>query len=81
MSISEPYPELDELLADKGVVADSHAGDGSVSYAGGTRLEFPGVNIKMNLQLQHRYTYEDFDTSEATGRDDVSSFENRRVRL
>ncbi len=89
MPIASEAKTLNELLVEKGVISAEEAaasGPARVSYKHGTRLEFPeqGFDVKMNLQVQARYSYLDYDESVAgqnTGIDDVSSFNLRRVRL
>ncbi|MCB0360664.1 MAG: hypothetical protein KDD44_13545 [Bdellovibrionales bacterium] len=78
---------LDELLADNGVVAaDGEAA--RLHYKGGTRLEFPdaGFDMKLNLQIQSRYTYADNNDGDRVAAGlapagDTSGFSMRRVRL
>lgn len=78
---------LEELLVDKGVITKgeamgaSSAGASKVYYDKGTRLEFPdtGVSMKINTQIQTRYTFTDVD--EDSGGINTSSFEVRRARL
>jgi len=69
---------LDELLAEKGVVAGGGSADaGKVYYNGGTRLEFgDDFSLKMNMIIHSRYQYTQND-----GGDDVSEFRIRRARL
>lgn len=74
---------LDELLVEKGVVAGSsgEAVEGKVSYDGGTRLSFgTDFDMKVNLRIQTLYSYNDYDKSEATDRDDTGGFNVKRVR-
>lgn len=64
--------------------AGALAEDGArVSYDKGTILEFPdqGFEMKLNVQLQGRYSYESYDNSEARGVEDRSDFHLRRARL
>lgn len=82
---------LDELLVEKGVVAMEHGGAGSVAYKGGSRLDFgDDFHMKVNIQLQPRYEFEDEDSE---GRrdagvadadlvdNDTSGFSVRRARI
>jgi phosphate-selective porin OprO and OprP len=79
-AVSEAKP-LNELLADKGVLASTGT-PGQAYYRGGTRLDFGSdFDMKLNLQVQSRYRYVDFDDSTETGRPDTSGFNMRRVRL
>lgn len=73
---------LNELLVEKGVVAaKGEAVEGKMSYDGGTRLNFGSdFDMKINLRIQTLYTYNDYDESEATGRDDTGGFDLRDVR-
>lgn len=60
--------------------------NGRVYYKEGTRLEFADFDMKINLQVQSKFTYEDVDQG---GRgdvgldagEDVTSFDLRRVRV
>lgn len=78
---SEAKP-LNELLAQKGVIAGEGSG-GRLHYNGGTRLEFPdaGVDMQLNVIMKALYSYSDFDESSGTGRPDTSSFDVPLVRL
>ena len=60
--------------------------NGRVYYKEGTRLEFEDFDMKINLQVQSRFTYEDNDASGRNdvgldGASDVTSFDLRRVRV
>ncbi|MCB0345014.1 MAG: hypothetical protein KDD66_07845 [Bdellovibrionales bacterium] len=80
---------LDELLVEKGVVSSEHGGEGSTHYKGGSRLDFgEDFHMKVNIQLQPRYTFEDNDTSgrrdagiEVDEDNDTSGFSMRRARI
>lgn len=80
---------LDELLVEKGVVAMEHGGAGSAHYKEGSRLDFgEDFHMKVNIQLQPRYTFEDTDTSgrrdaglEVESDNDTSGFSMRRARI
>lgn len=78
---------LDDLLVEKGVItkAEALASSGSAAsktyWKDGTRFEFPdaGFTMKLNTQIQSRYTFTDAD--EDAGDENTSSFSMRRVRL
>jgi len=59
------------------------AEDARVSYDRGTKLEFPdaGVKTKMNVQLQPKYSYTDYDDAESRDLEDKSDAEMRRARI
>lgn len=69
-------------------LGDAQAADqnGRLYYKDGTRLEFDDFDMRINLQVQPRFTYEDNDEEgrREAGLDeenDVMSFDLRRVRL
>lgn len=59
--------------------ATSHAAEGRVYYKDGTRIETEDFELKFNVQLQPRYSYEDFDSDR--DEEEVSEFSIRRARL
>ena len=66
--------------------AAATADDGRVHYNGGTRIEFADFDLKLNVQLQPRYSYTDTDVENRTNNGvaagvDSSSFDQRRSRL
>ena len=76
---------LDDLLAERGVVAKSESGSkammagSKVYYKDGTTFEFPdnGFTTRINTVVQPRYEFSDNDT----GVDNTSSFSVERARL
>lgn len=68
-------------------VADAKADDGGrIYYKDGTRLEFKDFDMKINLVLQPRFSYNDFDSGgrrdaglDSTG--DTTGFDVRRARV
>jgi len=86
MPVASEAKTLNELLVEKGVISAEEAastGSSRVSYKNGTRLEFPeqGFDINMNLEVKTRYSYLDYDKSEATSREDASSFNTTLARV
>ncbi len=81
-AISEAKP-LDELLLDKGLVAAKDGGtDTKVSYNHGLNFSAgDDFDMQANLWMQTLYRYDDFDKSEATGRDDRGGNSLKAVRL
>ena len=77
---------LNELLADKGLVAADAGSSGKTWYDHGTKLEYGNFDLQFNLMVQSLYTYHDYD-SEGTASygiesaEDTSSFEMRNVRM
>ncbi len=77
---------LNELLADKGLVAADAGSSGKTWYDHGTKLEYGNFDLQFNLMVQSLYTYHDYD-SEGTSsygiesQEDTSSFEMRNVRM
>lgn len=65
------------LLSD----ANAADGDGRVYYDKGVNVQAGDARLRLNTQIQSRYSYEDYDNSEARGLDDRSNFRMRRVRL
>lgn len=61
--------------------------DGRIYYKTGTRIEFPNSDIRLNVQLQPRYSYEDLDLGNRenagflSDAEDSSSFDMRRARF
>jgi len=75
---------LDELLAEKGIVAKGASVGGSaakVSWDKGTRVDFPDTGFTTNISttIQTRYTFNDGDTD--VGNPNTSSFDTNLARL
>ena len=75
---------LDELLAERGVVAKSeHGGQGGAGgklwYDDGTRFDFPdaGFTAKVNTVIRTRWEYTDDDSAD----DETSRFSVNNARL
>ena len=69
------------------LISDANAADtgAKVYYKEGTRIETADVDLKINIQLQPRFTYEDLDQegredAGVDGGEDSASFDLRRVR-
>lgn len=65
-ALSQAKP-LDELMLDKGVLADDAGTSGQVSYKNGTRLMFgDDFNMKLNLQMKTRLEHIDIEEGDDT---------------
>ena len=63
--------------------ANAEVSDIKLRYDKGTIIEAPsaGFDMKLNFQLQTRYSYQQYDKSELFGLEDVNEFVVRRARI
>lgn len=72
---------LDDILASNGVLSTSNAVPAKLSYDDGVRIEAEGFDMKMNLHIQTNASYQEYENSEARGKEDRTDFDVPRARL